>query len=339
TPSHIIGPAIHKSREDVSELFQQKLGVPYIAEPERLAAVARQRLRAQFLQAGMGISGVNFAVAETGTVVVVENEGNARLTTSLPPVHVAVMGMEKVIPTLADLAVFLQILARSATGQKMSSYVSLLTGPRREEEPDGPEELHLVILDNGRTRIFREPELRESLYCLRCGACLNVCPVYQKVGGHAYGWVYSGPIGAVITPQLVGLHRGAALPYASSLCAACREVCPVKIDIPHLLLNLRSRIVATEQAGPVTEGGGGPSGGERILMALWAFCMRHPKLYERLLALGALLQRPFLHEGKLETLPFPFSSWTRTRDLPPLASEPFRQWWRKRAQRLHRKEG
>lgn len=238
-PSHIMVPAIHKSKEEVADLFAERLGVERSTEIGRLTRIARTTLREKFLTAGMGISGANFAVAETGTVTVLENEGNARLCTTLPPIHVALVGIEKVIPTLEDLPVFLKLLPRSATGQKISSYISLITGPRREAEADGPGEFHLVLLDNGRSRLLQDPDLREALYCLKCGACLNVCPVYQKVGGHAYGWVYPGPIGSILTPQFVGLRQARDLPCASTLCGACREVCPVQIDIPRLLLRLR----------------------------------------------------------------------------------------------------
>jgi L-lactate dehydrogenase complex protein LldF len=239
-PSHILAPAIHKSRGDISDLFADKLGAMNLNEAEELTALARKQLRQKFCTADMGVTGANFAVAETGTIVLVENEGNIRLSTTLPRLHVAVMGIEKVIPSFDDLAVFLKILARSASGQKMSSYVSFITGTRRDGETDGAREFHLVILDNGRTRILEDEEKRESLYCLRCGACLNVCPVYQKIGGHAYGSVYSGPIGSIITPQFAGLEKTKDLPFASSLCGACKEICPVRINIPHILLSLRS---------------------------------------------------------------------------------------------------
>jgi len=238
-PSHILAPAIHKSKADIAALFDEKLKAANLHEAEEIAAVARARLRERFRSADMGVTGANFAVAETGTVVLLENEGNIRLSTSLPRLHVAVVGIEKLIPRFADVAVFLKILARSATGQTMSSYVSFITGTRRAGEVDGADEFHLVLLDNGRTRILADEAKRESLYCLRCGACLNVCPVYQKIGGHAYGSVYPGPIGSIITPALAGLERSKDLPFASSLCGACREVCPVRINIPHVLLSLR----------------------------------------------------------------------------------------------------
>src|SRR5256714_12080377 len=238
-PSHILAPAIHKSKGDIAALFAEKLNVPNLREPEEMAAVARQMLRERFRSAEMGVTGANFAVAETGTIVLVENEGNIRLSTSLPRLHVAVVGIEKLIPRFADISVFLKILARSATGQTMSSYVSLITGRRRAGEVDVADEFHPVLLDNGRPRILADEAKRESLYCLRCGACLNVCPVYQKIGGHAYGSGYPGPIGAIITPPLAGLEKSKDLPFASSLCGACREVCPVRINIPHVLLSLR----------------------------------------------------------------------------------------------------
>ncbi|MEE9199137.1 MAG: LutB/LldF family L-lactate oxidation iron-sulfur protein [Dehalococcoidia bacterium] len=330
-PFHIIAPAIHKTRQDIGHLFAEKLGVDYEEDPERLTKIARKTLREVFCSAGMGITGVNFAVAETGTIVVVENEGNGRLSTSLPPVYVALMGMEKVIPTLEDLSVFLALLPRSATGQKSTSYVSLLTGPRRPGEVGGPEELHLVIMDNGRSRILRDREMRESLYCIRCGACLNICPIYNKVGGHAYGWAYSGPIGAVITPQLVGLERAKDLPAASSLCGACRDICPLKIDIPHMLLNLRHRTVegGEDGSGPASK----PGWMERAVMKLWAMSMRSPWAYHLASRAAALLQRPYVKKGRIKRLPSFLSRWTDHRDFPPLASKPFRTLWKERLSR------
>jgi L-lactate dehydrogenase complex protein LldF len=326
-PSHILAPAIHKSKGDVAELFARKLGELDLREAEEMAAVARRRLREKFFAAEMGITGANFAVAETGTVVLVENEGNIRLSTTLPQVHVALLGIEKVIPRLADLAVFLKVLARSATGQKMSAYVSFVTGSRRECETDGAREFHLVLLDNGRTRMLADEEKRESLYCLRCGACLNACPVYQKIGGHAYGSVYQGPIGSVITPPLIGLSKSKDLPFASSLCGACREICPVKINIPHLLLNLRSEWAegeAADETGERTR----PPFAERMAVKAWAFAMRHPSIYNLAFRLAARLQGPLMNDGRLETLPFALSGWTENRDFPPLARKPFRSIWR-----------
>ncbi|HEY3137735.1 MAG TPA: LutB/LldF family L-lactate oxidation iron-sulfur protein [Blastocatellia bacterium] len=322
-PSHILAPAIHKSKGDISELFAEKLDARGLKEAEEMTVVARQRLREKFCTAEMGITGANFAVAETGTIVLVENEGNIRLSTTLPRIHVVLMGIEKVIPSFDDLAIFLKILARSATGQKMSSYVSFITGSRRAGEADGAEEFHLVILDNGRSRILADEEMRESLYCLRCGACLNVCPVYQKIGGHAYGSVYSGPIGSIVTPALAGLEKSKDLPFASTLCGACREACPVRIDIPRILLKLRS---------DWSEGGENHKAGspllERAAIRLWAFAMKRPFLYNSVFRSAAFLQRPLMRDGKLRRLPFAFGGWTRNRDFPAVARKSFRAMWR-----------
>ena len=237
-PSHIITPAIHLSKEDIGQLFTDKFGIAYTTEPEKLTAEARERLRAIFLSADFGVTGVNFAIAETGTLIIVENEGNGRLSSTMPETFVAVMGIEKVIPKLSDLSHFLEILARTATGQKLTTYTSFITGPRREGELDGPGEMHVVILDNGRQPMLADPVLREALNCIRCGACLNVCPIYRRIGGHAYRSVYPGPIGSIISPNLFGSAAG-YLPFASTLCGACKDICPVKIDIPRILLHLR----------------------------------------------------------------------------------------------------
>ena len=290
-----------------------------------MAEVARVTLREKFLQADMGITGANFAVAETGTLVIVTNEGNGRFCTSTPRIHVALMGMEKLIPSLEDLSIFLRLLPRSATGQPMTSYVSFISGPRRSQDEDGPEEFHLVIVDNGRSRLLQDPELRESLYCIRCGACLNICPVYRKIGGHAYGWVYSGPIGAVVSPMQVGLKEAKDLPYASSLCGACREVCPVKINIPRMLLKLRTRLVESTSAEEreVTLW-------EKLLA--WGYCgvMSSPTVLSLTRRIGRLIQMPMARNGKIKSIPVPpFSSWTKSRDLPELPPRSFRQVWDK----------
>src|ERR671928_1139700 len=255
TPSHIIAPAIHKTRGQIAELFTAELGMPPTDDVAQLTSTARATLRDRFAAADVGISGVNFGIAETGTIVIVENEGNIRLTTSLPRIHIAVMGIEKVLPRFADLDVFLKLLPRSGTGQRLTTYQSFITGTKRQAIDEGPEELHIVLLDNGRSRMLSHPVTRQSLACIRCGACLNACPVYQQVGGHAYGSVYPGPIGAVITPQLSGLGKTQQLPYASSLCGACREVCPVKIDIPELLLHLRAEVTEGTAAGTADQKG------------------------------------------------------------------------------------
>ena len=321
-PSHILAPAIHKSKGDISELFAQRLGGERLVEAGELTRLARRQLREKFCSAEMGVTGANFGVAETGTIVLVENEGNIRLSTTLPRVHVALMGIEKVIPRLDDLAVFLKILARSAAGQKMSSYVSFITGARRAGEADGAEQFHLVILDNGRSRILADPEKRESLYCLRCGACLNICPVYQKIGGHAYGSVYSGPIGSIITPPMVGIEKARDLPFASTLCGACREVCPVRINIPHVLLGLRNEWVEAKR-----EDRSGPAWIERAAMRLWRLAMGHRGLYNLLFRTAAFFQGPLLEDGKLKRMPPPFNGWTENRDFPPLARKSFREIW------------
>jgi L-lactate dehydrogenase complex protein LldF len=324
-PGHIVAPAIHKTRQDVSNLFTEHLQSERTEEPERLNLIARLALREMFQKAGMGLSGANFAVAETGTVVLIENEGNIRLCTTAPRVHVALVGIEKIIPRFADLGVFLRLLARSGTGQKLTSYTSLLSGPRRPGE-DGPEEMHVILLDNGRIATLADEKMREALFCIRCGACLNVCPVYRKIGGHAYGWVYSGPIGALITPQLTGLAGARELPFASSLCGACRDVCPVKINIPDLLLHLRSKV---QEQTPAPQ----PPDAlvrESTAMQLWAWVMKRPRIYEISGRLARLGQRFFARQGWIRRLPaFPLSRWTEGRDLPALAPRTFRDWWRK----------
>ncbi len=316
-PSHIIAPVVHRSKESIAELLSAAAGTPLPAEPEVLTAAARRLLRQRFLRADVGITGVNFAVAETGTIVVVENEGNIRLTTSLPRIHIALMGIEKVIPRVADLAVFLTLLPRAATGQRMSSYVSFITGPRRPGEADGPEEFHLVIMDNGRARIQADAEMRESLACIRCGACLDVCPVFERTGGHAYESEYSGPIGAVITPLYRGLRAAGDLPFASSLCGACGEVCPVKIDLPRLLLELRARVVRER----------GASWSERIFVRAWTWVMTRPARLGFAARAARMLQR--LVRRRLLPLPYPFSRWTVSRDLPVPPARAFRDGWSK----------
>jgi L-lactate dehydrogenase complex protein LldF len=310
TPSHIVVPAVHKTRGQVAALFADKLGIQPGGDVATLTAAARRALRRRFAEADLGISGVNFAVAETGTILILENEGNARLTTSLPRTHVALMGIEKVIPRFVDLEVFLQLLPRSATGQLLTAYQSLITGTKRSAEDEGPDELHVVVLDNGRSRMLAHPVTRQALACIRCGACLNACPVYQQIGGHAYGSVYAGPIGAIITPQLFGMEQASQLPYASSLCGACREVCPVKIDIPALLLHLRAQVVDT--------GAGEKAVLERVAFRVYAGVMARPRLFERVMRLARRLQR-FL----------PLGAWTAGRDLRPLAPQSFRDQWRR----------
>jgi L-lactate dehydrogenase complex protein LldF len=282
--------------------------MPPTDDVAQLTSTARATLRDRFAAADVGISGVNFGIAETGTIVIVENEGNIRLTTSLPRVHIAVMGIEKVIPRFADLDIFLKLLPRSGTGQRLTTYQSFITGTKRNASDEGPEELHIVILDNGRSRMLAHPVTRQSLACIRCGACLNACPVYQQVGGHAYGSVYPGPIGSVITPQLIGIEKTAQLPYASSLCGACREVCPVKIDIPRLLLHLRAEIATSPKGSAM----------ERIAFKVWARVMMSPSLYKLGARAGRMMQRVM-----------PLSrAWTSGRDLRPIERQSFRDLWK-----------
>jgi len=315
-PSHIIAPAIHKTKGQVAELFARELKRETVPDPEVLTRIARGELREKFLQADLGISGANFAVAETGTVVLVTNEGNGRMVTSLPRVHVAVMGVEKVIPSMTDLAVFLAILAKSATGQKLSVYTSLVNGPRRGGELEGPEEFHLVLLDNGRVRQIAGP-LRESLNCLRCGACLNVCPVYRQIGGHAYGYTYPGPIGILLTAMLNGSESVKDLAHASSLCGACADACPVRIDIPRMLIELRKE---------VSEGRIAPWS-ERLVFRAAAWLLRRPALYRLAARLGRLAQAPLARGGRIRRVPLFFGEWTRTRDLPAIAPRTFQERW------------
>lgn len=360
-PSHINMPAIHKTRADVADLFTEKLGVERNEDISQMAGLARRVLRQRFAEAQMGITGVNYAVAETGTVVLVENEGNIRLTTSLPRLHVAVMGIEKVIPQLDDLDVFMKLLSRSASGQKICSYVSFLTGVKTSQQEEGPDEFHLVILDNGRVEMLANPHLRESLFCIRCGACLNVCPVYQKIGGHAYGWVYPGPIGAVLTPQIIGRQRAAALPFASSLCGACRDVCPVKINLPEMLLHLRYEIREPGRAAPsggnhvaenspgnhpadahgvaprAKEAGGPLFAAPRIdrvakflehsVFRFWAAAMKTSFRYRMAARAALVAQALFGSRNKDGARVFSFPRWTTTRDMPPLAARSFRARW------------
>jgi L-lactate dehydrogenase complex protein LldF len=319
-PSHIVGPALHLNAEQVAEVLSSVAGEPLSSDRQELTRFARRALRSRFAEADVGITGVNFAVAETGTIVLVSNEGNARFTTALPRVHIAIMGIEKVIPRLADLPAFLKVLARGATGQKLSVYTSLVTGPRRMGELDGPEEFHLVILDNGRSRILGGP-LRESLFCIRCGACLNACPIYRNVGGHAYGGVYSGPIGAVLTPLYDGLAANHHLPHASSLCGACQAACPVKIQIPEMLVRLREQLHEEPR---------GLGRLERWAYGLWARSMRSARMYRLATWLATrTVGRWKRHTRWMKRLPGGLHGWTRTRDFPAPAEERFRDWWKR----------
>ena len=327
-PSHIIAPAIHKTREDVGRLFEEKLGIPYTDDPPTLTRAARKALRRKFLSADMGVSGCNLACAQSGHITTLSNEGNIRMSTTLPRIHMAFMGMERVVANLRDHAVLFRLLSNAAAAQKMAGYISYIGGPRQSWQQDGPEQFHLVVVDNGRGRILGDPEFREILCCIRCAACLNVCPVYGKIGGHAYGFTYTGPVGAVVTPLLVGLDRARHLFYGETLCGACKQACPVDIDLPRMLLALRRRWAE----GRRTDGfAGSGSAGERLAYAAWAEVMRRPALYRRVHRAAALGQALLpQHDGRLTRLPFPFSGWTRSRDLAPLASKGFVERWGER---------
>jgi L-lactate dehydrogenase complex protein LldF len=325
TPSHILVPAIHRNRAEIRELFRRELHAGEISDdPRALAEVARRHLRERFLRAQMGITGANFAVAETGTVCVVESEGNGRMCLTLPRVLVSVMGIEKVIAQWRDLEVMLQLLPRSSTAERMNPYTSLWTGVAAA---DGPREFHLVLLDNGRSAVLDDPEGRAALHCIRCSACLNVCPVYERTGGHAYGSVYPGPIGAILTPQLQGVKRAGSLPYASSLCGACYEVCPVRIDIPRLLVHLRERVVRT-RAGE--HGRGSAPDGEGSAMRALALAFGGRRRYEAAQRVARAAQRPLVRHGRIDRRIGPLGAWTQSRDLPPVATQTFREWWRSR---------
>jgi L-lactate dehydrogenase complex protein LldF len=317
-PTHIVTPALHLSAEEVGKLFTEKLGEPFTAEHRALTDIARRHLREDFISADMGTSGVNFGIADTGAICIVENEGNVGLSTSTPPIHVALMGIEKVIPGIEYLPQFLNLLGRSGTGQKLTTYTHLIHGATPGKK------LYVIIIDNGRTNVLADRPTRASLFCIRCGACLNACPVYRRVGGWAYGWVYPGPIGSILTPQLVGLDQAGTLPFASSLCGACGEICPVKIDIPHQLVHLRHR--AVNEPSPMR------SLRQRITWQLWSWAMSGPKRYRMAMAMvrwGVRMAR---------FLPWHFwelGAWTRGRELPKVPKGPsFRSWWRKEGNQL-----
>ncbi len=324
--SHILVPAIHKNRAEIRELFMRTLDIAELSdEPRELAAVARAYLRRKFLAAEVAISGANFAVAETGTICVVESEGNGRMCLTLPRVLISVMGIEKVIPTWQDLEVYLQLLPRSSTGERMNPYTSLWTGVAAG---DGPSEFHLVLLDNGRTRVLADAVGRQTLNCIRCSACLNVCPVYERTGGHAYQSVYPGPIGAILTPQMVGVKQAGSLAYASSLCGACYDVCPVKINIPEVLVHVRGMAVRHKQDHGGLRGRLDP---ESMALKLLARVFRSRARYEQAQRLARVGQWPLARRGYIERLPGPFAGWTTMRDLFPVPKQTFREWWRTRA--------
>jgi L-lactate dehydrogenase complex protein LldF len=315
--SHILVPAIHRNRREIRDLFARTIAPGITSDdPADLAEASRVYLRELFLRARMGVSGANFGVAETGTICIVESEGNGRMCTTLPPVLVSILGIEKLIPRFDDLEVFLQLLPRSSTGERMNPYTSLFTGVT---DGDGPEELHVVLLDNGRTRVLRDEVGRQALHCIRCSACLNVCPVYTRTGGHAYGSVYPGPIGAILTPQLIGIENASSLPFASTLCGACYEVCPVKIDIPRVLLHLRAKAVDAAGRSP-----------ERAAMGFVAWTFARAGRLRAAQRFARLAQIPFVRGGKVRRLPPPLAGWTRSRDFPAVPRSSFRDWWRAR---------
>lgn len=314
-PYHIVFPAMHLTRGEIREVFQRKLGDAPSDNPEELTMVARRVLRRKYLEADVGITGANFAVAETGMISVTENEGNARLTAALPRTMITLVGLEKVVPRLADLALFLPMLATVGAGQLLSGYNTLYGGPRQPGEADGPEEFHVVLLDNRRTALLADPEQRDALHCIRCGACLNVCPIFRNVGGQTYGTPYPGPIGSVITPHLRGLQAWQHLPFASSLCGACTEACPVKIDLHHHLLQLRRSARAEK-----------PVWWEKLAFRGFALVVNSPRLWRLALALGRLGQKVhgLVRGSRLD----PVRAWTQSREVPRLAPQSFKTWWR-----------
>jgi L-lactate dehydrogenase complex protein LldF len=312
TPSHLTAPAIHLRREDVAELFEKHLGLPRTDDVPTLINAARGALRHIFLNADVGISGVNFGVAETGTLCIITNEGNGRLVTTLPKIHIALMGIERIVPTMRDLEIMIRVLARSGSGQKITAYTHLISGARRPDDPDGPEELHLVLVDNGRSRLLAS-DLAESLLCIRCGACVSVCPVYRQIGGHAYNATYMGPIGSILMPALSGVSEFGELAHASTLCGECREVCPVRIDIPKMLLRVRHTHIDQ-------------TGGTRwiaLAMKIWSRVARSPRLYRFALKISSLLAQPLARGGWIQKLPPPLDGWTRWRDFPLVAKKTF----------------
>jgi L-lactate dehydrogenase complex protein LldF len=323
-PSHIVMPVMHLTRESVRERLMERAGMPYLETAEEMTLFARETLRQKYLAADFGMSGGNFLIAETGHLVTVTNEGNGRLSTGMPRVYVAVVGIEKVIPTWEDFITLMQMLPRAATGQRLAVYINTVAGPARSgngasADLDGPDHYYLILLDNGRSDIYAG-EYAEALACIRCGACLNVCPVYQAVGGHSYGSVYPGPIGSVITPLLQGKENAVPLPFASSLCGACKSACPVDINIPDMLLMLR-RDLENEQETMWKLG-----------MKAFAFGFSHPLLYQTATKVAASTLAPLPHDGEgeavIESLPYPFSGWTDNRDFPPLAQQSFHEWWK-----------
>jgi L-lactate dehydrogenase complex protein LldF len=325
-PSHIIAPAIHKTRTDIGRLFTDKIGISFTDDPPSLTRAARKALREKFLAADIGFSGCNIACAETGHIVTVSNEGNIRMSTTMPRVHVAIMGMERVAARLEDHDILLRLLCRGAAAQNMGTYVSYVGGPRSANQVDGPDEFHLVILDNGRSRILADDEFREMLCCIRCAACLNVCPVYGKIGGHSYGHPYSGPVGAVVMPLLAGINAAKDLCQGETLCGACQDACPINIDIPRMLLALRAKLAEGDPKWNVSRS----NGVEKMIFQMWSWMIRNRSIYDMALRLASVGQK-FLPDknGMIQKLPAPMSGWTQSRDIPPVAGESFIRRWKK----------
>ena len=326
-PSHIVAPSVHLNRRQVGELFTEKLNIDYSDDPPTLTQAARTALRQKFLHADMGITGCNIACAETGRISLVSNEGNIRMTTTMPRIHVALMGIERVAATMEDHQGMLQLLTIAATQQKLSSYVSFTGGPKADGDPDGPEEFHLVLIDNGRSKILGDDEFREVLACIRCGACLNICPVYGRIGGHAYGAIYSGPVGAVVTPLLHGINKHADLCKGESLCGACLDICPVNNDLPRMLLALRHKLAYGDdnwQTKPHK-----PT--EAMAFKLWRMVVSNGPLYRFTIGVLTMLQRPFISKnGMISKLIGPAGAWTDGRDMVPLAKQSFHKRWKKK---------
>jgi L-lactate dehydrogenase complex protein LldF len=328
-PSHIVAPALHKNRQQVREIFQRELNLPLLGEsPEDLCDAARLYLREKFLRVETAVSGANFLIAETGGVCVVESEGNGRMCLTLPKTLITIAGFDKVIPRFQDLEVLLQTLPRSATGERMNPYNSIWTGVR---PGDGPQTFHVVLLDNGRSDVLADAEGRQTLHCIRCAACQNACPVYRQTGGHAYGSVYAGPIGAILTPQLQKMEFGESLPYASSLCGACYEVCPVKINIPEVLVHLRNRVVEKKTAGM-----GILTSPEAVAMKTMGFIFQSERRFRAAQRLGRMAESPLTHkdgggERWIDWLPGMLGGWTQVRDLRAMPKQTFRQWWEERS--------
>jgi len=319
-PSHIVVPALHKNKEQIRDTFKEKRGYDKSEIPEELALFAREQLRQEFLSADLGITGCNFAVAESGSISLVTNEGNAGLVTALPKTQITVMGMERIVPSWEELDIMVSLLCRSSVGQKLTSYITGLTGPKDEGDVDGPEEFHLVIVDNGRSNILGT-EFQSALHCIRCAACVNVCPVYRHVGGHSYGSIYAGPIGAVLSPLLGGYEDYKELPYASSLCAACTDACPVKIPLHELLIKHRRKIVEEEKKSPF---------GEKLAMKGFQLAASSPSLYKTGTKSASSVMAPFTKENNIQKGPGPMKPWTDVRDFPAPSKERFRDWYKKR---------